>query len=71
MSMNIDDKRLGLLMLLVKLRVIGATHQKYSIASTMIVGHPHMPPPCSIQLAITGLALEYIQFVPLSKRSKL
>lgn len=55
-------------MLLTKLNVLGVRRVSYSIASTLIVSNPvHRPPPCSVQMAITGLSLDYLQFVPKRK----
>ena len=61
--MDFGDKRLGILLLLVKLDVLGVRKVTYSIASTMLGASAPKPPPCSIQLAIVSLALEYLQFV--------
>lgn len=68
MSMSIPDKRLGLMMLLVKLRVIGASRRRYSMVTASLPNFT--PPPCSIQLAIVSTYLEFIEFVPLSKKDE-
>jgi hypothetical protein len=53
-----QDKRLGVLLLLFKLSVIGRRKQSYSIASTIVGRAAHVPPPCSIQLAAVSLSLD-------------
>ena len=62
--MNIDDKRLGLLVLLTKLDVVGVRRIKYSLSSIMANINPPPIPPMSIQCALVSTYLEYLQFVP-------
>jgi hypothetical protein len=64
--MNIDDKRLGILMILVKLNVLGVRRLSYSMTHHMING-AFKEPPCSIPMAIVSMNREFLQFVPKSR----
>jgi hypothetical protein len=57
--MNIDDERLGLLSLLVKLDIVGMRKVSYSMAAMMI---GEKPPLCSVDLAIVSLSRDFIHF---------
>ena len=61
--MTIDDKRLPLLLLLVRLNILGM--RKVSFGWHTIAGHGTQwtPPLCAIELAVVSLSREYIEFV--------
>lgn len=59
--MDVNDKRIGILMLLTKLNTLGIRKVTYHW------NNPSPPPPCSISLAIVTLSREFVQWVPKRK----
>lgn len=64
--MDIVDRRLGLLMLLVKLNVVYVRKISHSHMHTML-NKTFVEPPCSIPLAVVSLQQEFLQFAPKNK----
>jgi hypothetical protein len=62
--LGLHGAQAALLVLLHKLGVVHTRRLSFSIVSTLISSPKFTPPPCSIQLAVTGLSLEYIQYCP-------
>jgi hypothetical protein len=60
---GIDDRRLGLLIFLVKLEVLGLRKGSISLAQFMIGGSGILPPPCSFDLAVVSTSRDYLEFV--------
>jgi len=62
---SIDDKRLSLIIFLVRLDILGMRKVRHNLTQHMMAGHGTYPqtPLCAIELAITGLSKDYIEFV--------
>jgi hypothetical protein len=63
---NFGDKRLGVLVLLVKLDVLGVRKVSYSYAS-IAGGGGWQPPKCAIEMAVVSLSRDFAEFVPKKK----
>jgi len=61
--MQMDDRRLSLILLLTKMNILGMRKVSFSLSSLMIGRSSYKPPLCAIELAMIGHSKDFIEFV--------